>query len=263
MGGDEVEIEDDELDLESIIRELETELKEEDDAYDEKNAPEKDGLAEEDDAYDEKASKDDNNEGLSSSTLAEQEDEEDEEAVEESYDIDESLFTEQEDDEDEEEIEEQSDSSDIGKGDNQFDAADGSDEEDPGKGQMHEIKSELKEYKEAVRFLKDKLHEVNILNAKLLFTNKLFKEFALDNNQKLKVVETFDRTQSTREIKLVYSTLAEQFSDNNSTPKRNPIRESASSKSGSTKPSKKSRKVIGEEEVVANRFKKLAGIING
>ena len=122
---------------------------------------------------------------------------------------------------------------------------------------------QLREYKEAVHFLKDKLHEVNILNAKLLFTNKLFKEFSLDNNQKLKVVETFDRTQSTREIKLVYSTLAEQFSDNGTINKRNPIRESASSKSGSTKPSPKSQKVITEEDDVANRFRKLAGIING
>jgi len=78
------------------------------------------------------------------------------------------------------------------------------------------IKAENVEYKEAIIFMKNKLHEVNILNAKLLFTNKLFKEFALDNNQKLKVVETFDRTQSTREIKLVYSTLAEQFGDNGS-----------------------------------------------
>ena len=110
--------------------------------------------------------------------------------------------------------------------------------------------------------MKDKLHEVNILNAKLLFTNKLFKEFVLDNNQKLKVVETFDRAQSTREIKLVYSTLAEQFSDNGSINRKS-ITESASAKSGSTKPSKESKKVISEENQVANRFKKLAGIING
>ena len=96
-----------------------------------------------------------------------------------------------------------------------------------------------------------------------MFTNKLFKEFALDNNQKLKVVETFDRTQSTREIKLVYSTLAEQFSDNGTINKRNSIHESASKSVASTKPSKESKKVIGEEDQVAKRFKKLAGIING
>ena len=83
----------------------------------------------------------------------------------------------------------------------------------------------------------------------------------MNNNQKLKVVETFDRAQTTREIKLVYSTLAEQFSDNGSINKRNPIKESASSAVGSTKPSKESKKVITEEAQVANRFKKLAGIL--
>ena len=119
---------------------------------------------------------------------------------------------------------------------------------------------ELKEYKEAVTFLKDKLHEVNILNAKLLFTNKLFKEFALDNNQKLRVVETFDRAQTTREIKLVYSTLAESFKDGKIV-RKSKIKESASARSGSTKPSKLSRKVITEETQVAERFRKLAGLI--
>ena len=94
-----------------------------------------------------------------------------------------------------------------------------------------------------------------------MFTNKLFKEFALDNNQKLKVVESFDRAQTTREIKLVYSTLAEQFGDN-SIVKRKSIKESASSAVGSTKPSKESKKVISEETQVADRFRKLAGILN-
>ena len=248
------------LDIESIIRELESELDEQDDAYDEKasTADKNDGktssdLAEEDDAYDEKNA-------AGRDGLSEQDD--DDEEVE----IDESLFFEQDDD-DEEEVTEQSDSSEIGKSDNKVDQADGSDEEDPGdstevysESNFKNVTAQLKEYKEAVHFLKDKLHEVNILNAKLLFTNKLFKEYSLNNNQKLKVVETFDRAQSTREIKLVYSTLAEQFGDNGSITKKS-IKESASSKVGSTKPSKESRKVITEEAQVAERFKKLAGII--
>ena len=137
----------------------------------------------------------------------------------------------------------------------------GTDEEEVEESNTSDLESELAEYKEAVHFLKDKLHEVNILNAKLLFTNKLFKEFSLDNGQKLKVVETFDRTQSTREIKLVYSTLAEQFSDNSSITKRKSIKESASSAVSSTKPSTESKKVISEETQVADRFKKLAGLL--
>ena len=159
--------------------------------------------------------------------------EESTEEIEEEYEIDEAAITEDED-EDDKEVEESNTSA---------------------------IEAELKEYKEAVHFLKDKLHEVNILNAKLLFTNKLFKSYSLDNNQKLKVVETFDRAQTTREIKLVYSTLAEQFQDNGSIVTRKSIKESASTPVASTKPSKESKKVITEESQVANRFKKLAGLI--
>jgi len=123
---------------------------------------------------------------------------------------------------------------------------------------VDDIQAELNEYKEAVTYLRDKLHEVNILNAKLLYTNRLFKEFALSNDQKLKIVETFDRAQTTREIKLVYSTLAESYTDNGSV-KKTEIKEFASKKAGTTAPK---TKIISEENQVADRFKKLAGILN-
>jgi len=281
FGGDEeVGIEDDNLDLESIIRELESELDDEepvaeqDDAYDGKvGSTDASHLAEEDDAYDENAENNKNPESgdgnkMDGVAALKSEGEGDDDEVE----IDESLFWEgDEEDEDDEDLEENNDvSSGIGNGSNPANSANSAKTEDPSNSTDVEdmngvaaLKAENREYRAAIKFMKDKLHEVNILNAKLLFTNKLFKEFSLDNNQKLKVVETFDRTQSTREIKLVYSTLCEQFNDNNSTPRKKSINESASSKSGSTKPSQKSRKVIGEEAQVANRFKKLAGIING
>ena len=193
------------------------------------------------------------------SELSEDEDLEEGEELEEEFEIDESLF-----EEDEELDEELDKSSDIGKGDNNRGSTDASSGIGSGKKGMKEsskLQAELKEYKEAVVFLKDKLHEVNILNAKLLFTNKLFKEYSLDNGQKLKVVETFDRAQTTREIKLVYSTLAESFKSGPITRKTKNITESASSAVGSTKPSKQSRKVITEEHKVADRFRKLAGLI--
>ncbi len=214
----------DELDLESIIKELEDELDDEEE------------VTEQDDAYDQNVEGDKNSDHIED--LSEQEDDEE-------FEIDESLFEQEDEDE---ELEEQDDAY---------------DENVEGKKDPEHIQNmaeELKEYKQAVLFLKNKLHEVNILNAKLLFTNKLFKEFALDNNQKLRVVETFDRAQTTREIKLVYSTLAESFKGGN-VMRKSKIRESASVKTGSTKPSKQSRKVITEEAQVANRFKRLAGLI--
>jgi hypothetical protein len=163
-----------------------------------------------------------------------------EEAVEETVNI-----TEEEDeDEDEKEVDEQSTPE--------------SDDDTKVHESVNAMQTELNEYKEAVTYLRDKLHEVNILNAKLLYTNRLFKEFALSNDQKLKIVETFDRAQTTREIKLVYSTLAESYSDTGSV-KKNEIKEFASKKAGTTAPK---TKIISEENQVADRFKKLAGILN-
>ena len=217
--------EDEELDLEAVIRELEQEIAE---ADDETVSEDEETVSEEDEV------------------ISEEDDDEEED---------------DEKDKEEESVEEQSSSSGIGKGTGVKQAS-ASDEEDPGKGKVHEqvdsLQSELSEYKEAVAYLRDKLHEVNILNAKLLYTNRLFREFSLSNNQKLKIVETFDRAQTTREIKLVYSTLAESYTDGGIITKKTSVKESASRKTGTTAPT---RKIITEEDQVANRFKKLAGIL--
>ena len=227
--GEDVEEDDMEenLDLEAIIKELEEELEDDEEAEEMREEETEEGEHEEG------------------------------EDIEEEYEI----TLEGEDAEEDEELDEVDKSSGIGGGDNKV--ADTDKESGIGKGDnsLKEVQAELKEYKEAVSFLKGKLHEVNILNAKLLFTNKLFKQYSLDNNQKLKVVETFDRAQTTREIKLVYSTLAEQFADNGSIVTKKSISESASAAVASTKPSPEAKKVISEETQVANRFKKLAGLI--
>ena len=108
-----------------------------------------------------------------------------------------------------------------------------------------------------ISVLKEKVEKANLTNAKLLYTNRLFREFALSNNQKLKIVETFDRAQTTREIKLVYSTLAESYKDNGG-ERKEVVKESyASKKSGGTAPK---TKIITEESQVADRFRKLAGL---
>tara|TARA_Y100000361_G_scaffold148890_1_gene162375 strand:+ start:186 stop:1370 length:1185 start_codon:yes stop_codon:yes gene_type:complete len=270
-GDDEEEVEEiSDLDLESVIKELESELSEGED----EDEDDKEDIDESDNPYDRNDQHDDLKSAPAGTAASvdkekfEEGTEDDEDTVDESTDddieIDESVF-----EEDEDTVDEQSTSSGIGKGTG-VKVATSSDEEDPGKNEdkpgdakpfsetVKSLKSELKEYKEAVVFLKDKLHEVNILNAKLLFTNKVFKEFALDNQAKLKIVENFDRAQTVREIKLVYATLCENLNESSRVVKKKSIKESASSKSGSTKPSKK---VITEEAEVANRFKKLAGLL--
>ena len=72
----------------------------------------------------------------------------------------------------------------------------------------------------------------------------------------MKVVENFDRAHTTREIKLVYSTLCESFNEAKNIRKKS-INEVASARTGSTRPS---RKIISEGDAIAERFKKLANI---
>jgi len=122
---------------------------------------------------------------------------------------------------------------------------------------VDEMKTTLKEYKDTIGFLREKLNEVNLLNAKLLFTNKLFRGFGLNNNQKLSVVEQFDRTKNLREIKLVYTTLAESFKGNGN-KRVNESKGQASKAVASTEPKKE---VLSEGMEMKNRFKKLANLI--
>jgi len=124
-----------------------------------------------------------------------------------------------------------------------------------------EMKADLQEAYKTIKSLQKTINEVNLLNAKLLFANKLFRAHNMTNEQKVKVIETLDRTNSVREVKLVYSTLAEnfKFSTNKSTKKS--ISEGIASKvTKSTKPAQ-SKQVIAENTDFSDRFKKLAGII--
>jgi hypothetical protein len=117
-----------------------------------------------------------------------------------------------------------------------------------------ELKSELEEAYNAIKIMKSSLNEVNMLNAKLLFTNKLFKAHSLNESQKIKVIDTFDRARTIREVKLVYTTLSESFAS-----KKTLVRESIASKPvASTRPAKQI--ILSEGDQIAARFKKLAGL---
>jgi hypothetical protein len=123
-----------------------------------------------------------------------------------------------------------------------------------------ELTQNLEEAYRTVKHLRSVINEVNLLNAKLLYTNKLFRNFDLNNGQKMKVIENFDRAFSTREAKLVFATLAESF--NKPQQKRKMVKESAASRASSTTaPSRQTTQILSEGFEMANRWKKLAGLI--
>ena len=125
--------------------------------------------------------------------------------------------------------------------------------------ELEEVKKSLEEHREVIIHLREKINEVNLLNAKLLYTNKLFRNHNLNDGQKLKVVETFDRATNIREVKLVFTTLAESFDGVRVTTKKRSVNESVASKAvASTKPK---QEIVEESNDVADRFKQLAGLI--
>jgi len=130
------------------------------------------------------------------------------------------------------------------------------------KAEVASLQAELKEAITVIKSLKGTINEVNLLNAKLLYANKLFRGYNLTNEQKVKVVENLDRTTSVREVKLVYATLSESMkftgTERKVAAKKTVTEGFASKAQASTAPKKE---IISESNELANRFKQLAGII--
>jgi len=130
------------------------------------------------------------------------------------------------------------------------------------KAEVANLQAELKEAINVIKSLKGTINEVNLLNAKLLYANKLFRGYNLTNEQKVKVVENLDRTSSVREVKLVYATLSESMkftgTERKVAAKKTVTEGFASKAQASTAPKKE---IIAESNELANRFKQLAGII--
>jgi len=119
--------------------------------------------------------------------------------------------------------------------------------------------SKLKEALETIESLKTELSEVNILNAKLLYVNKIFKANNLTESQKVNIIAAFDKAETVKEVKLVFETV----SDNVVTTKKETVTESKvkgmASKATGTTASKP--EVISEVSDAVRRMQKLAGII--
>jgi len=148
----------------------------------------------------------------------------------------------------------------IGDNDDNEEEEDGKHEKD-----MKEMKRELEEAYEVVNQLKGMLQEVNLLNSKLLYTSKIFRNYALSENQKKDILENFERVVTIREAKLLYSTYAKLYEgvDSNKGKKSKNLTESFASKpTNSTAPSATTKSnIVNESSNLRVRLQELAGII--
>ena len=128
---------------------------------------------------------------------------------------------------------------------------------------MEAIQNELAEYRKVVNVLRGKLHEVNLLNAKLLYTNRIFRQEGLTNEQKVRILESFDRAVNVREVKMVYTTLVETLTVAAKTFKSRATSSKVVTEGLASKPTASTapKKEILEENTVAKRLQQLAGIL--
>ncbi len=115
---------------------------------------------------------------------------------------------------------------------------------------------EAKEMEDTINELRNELNEVNLLNAKLLYTNKIFKAKNLTESEKVKVLNTFDKAETVKEVKLVFETLTESFK---AVAKKTAIKESLGSASRSIAPTQTKQPIIEVNDAFA-RMQILAGL---
>jgi len=106
--------------------------------------------------------------------------------------------------------------------------------------------------------MKDNLQEVNLSNARLVYTNRVLNSVSLNERQKSKIVEALSKSRTVEEVKVIYETL--QSTVGTASSKRGPesLSEAINRKS-TTLPRRKNKRTVGSEHAV-NRMKKLAGI---
>ena len=133
-------------------------------------------------------------------------------------------------------------------------------EEGQGNVDAHEENphDQLEEAHAVIEQLRGELQEVNLLNSKLLYVNKLFKANNLTESQKVNVITAFDKAETVKEVKLVYETVSENLV---STPAKQTVKEHKSFASAPAGNSTKGE-VINEVSDAVRRMQRLAGIIS-
>lgn len=121
-----------------------------------------------------------------------------------------------------------------------------------------EHSSQMNEALETIQSLKKDLSEVNLLNAKLLYLNKVLKANNLSETQQVNVIAAFDKAETVKEVKLVFETICESLVTKKET---NTIKESRGFASKATGTTASNPGVINEVSETVRRMQKLAGII--
>tara|TARA_R100000808_G_C2134207_1_gene142793 strand:- start:180 stop:1190 length:1011 start_codon:yes stop_codon:yes gene_type:complete len=128
------------------------------------------------------------------------------------------------------------------------------------------ISSELNDYKkaaskltEAVKILQEKIEELSISNAKLLFTNKALTNVSLNERQKSKIAESLAMAETVEETKVIYETLQSAVGSTSKKPPMKSLSE-AVNRTSSTMFLSRRKEQKKRKDPALDRWKMLAGI---
>jgi hypothetical protein len=125
--------------------------------------------------------------------------------------------------------------------------------------EKNKMKEELDEAYKALNKIQSELNEINLLNSKLLYSNKVFKAKNLTESQKVKVLAAFDKATSKKEAQLVYETVMENL--NAQTTTKRPMTESVRGMASRViAGAQNTKQPIIEVNSAFERMQKLAGI---
>jgi predicted nuclease with TOPRIM domain len=120
-----------------------------------------------------------------------------------------------------------------------------------------QLTDKLLNYTNVVDHLKENLQDVNLSNARLLYTNRVLRNTSLNERQKQKIVEAISSAETVTEAKTIFDTLQSTVQ---AAPKSRP--ESLSEAIGSKRTSviRATRKESTPSDPLQERMKRLAGI---
>ena len=121
----------------------------------------------------------------------------------------------------------------------------------------NKLGSDYKELKSLAKQVSDKLVDLNISNAKLVYENRVLKSDSLNERQKQQIVESISNARSIEEAKVIYETLQHNLKSVKNTAPRN-LSEAVSKNNSLVLKSNKETKQVNNSAM--DRMRRLAGI---
>ena len=126
--------------------------------------------------------------------------------------------------------------------------------------QVKTLKTKAVKLQKTVLHLKERLEEINLSNARLLYTNRVLNSASLNERQKIKIVESISNADSVEEAKVIYETLQSAVGSSRNSKSPQSLRE-AVERSSPTLPRR--REALSAQNPHFDRMRALAGIKGG